>query len=78
MKVPSFQFTGGVDLNRFESDPELRMETRRRFGVPEDALFVGTVANLNPMKGIEYFIRAASRVFRGEPGFLVSDQRLDL
>ena len=43
------------------------METRRRFGVPEDALFVGTVANLNPMKGIEYFIRAASRVFEENP-----------
>ena len=67
LKVPSFQFTGGVDLKRFRPDPELRKETRRRFGVPEDALFVGTVANLNPMKGIEYFIRAASRVFSENP-----------
>jgi glycosyltransferase involved in cell wall biosynthesis len=67
LKTPSFQFTGGVDLNRFRPDPELRAETRRRFGVPEDALFVGTVANLNPMKGIEYFIRATSRVFRENP-----------
>jgi glycosyltransferase involved in cell wall biosynthesis len=67
LKVPSFQFTGGVDLKRFHPDQELRAETRRRFGVPEDALFVGTVANLNPMKGIEYFIRAASTVFRQNP-----------
>ena len=67
LKAPSFQFTGGVDLKRFRPDPELRAETRRRFDVPEDALFVGTVANLNPMKGIEYFIRAASRVFRENP-----------
>jgi glycosyltransferase involved in cell wall biosynthesis len=67
LKVPSFQFTGGVDLKRFHPDQELRAETRRRFGVPEDALFVGTVANLNPMKGIEYFIRAASGVFEGNP-----------
>jgi glycosyltransferase involved in cell wall biosynthesis len=64
---PSFQFTGGVDLKRFRPDRELRAETRRRFGVPEDALFVGTVANINPMKGIEYFIRTASRVFEENP-----------
>ena len=67
LKSPSFQFSGGVDLQRFRPDPELRTETRRRFGVPEDALFVGTVANLNPMKGIEYFIRTASRVFKENP-----------
>ena len=28
---------------------------------------MGTVANMNPMKGIEYFIRAASRVFKENP-----------
>jgi glycosyltransferase involved in cell wall biosynthesis len=67
LSAPSFQFTGGVDLKLFRPDPSLRMETRRRFGVPEDALFVGTIANLNPMKGIEYFIRAASRVFEENP-----------
>jgi glycosyltransferase involved in cell wall biosynthesis len=35
---------------------------------------VGTVANLNPMKGIEYFIRAASRVFEENPNswFLIN------
>jgi glycosyltransferase involved in cell wall biosynthesis len=64
LNIPSFQFTGGVDLKRFRPDPELRTKARRRFGVPEDALFVGTVANMNPMKGIEFFIRAASRVFK--------------
>lgn len=74
LNVPSFQFTGGVDLQRFCPDPEMRTETRRRFGVPDDALFVGTVANLNPMKGIEYFIRTASRVFKENPGswFLIN------
>jgi glycosyltransferase involved in cell wall biosynthesis len=64
LRVPSFLFTGGVDLKRFRPDPELRAMTRRRFAVPDKALFVGTVANVNPMKGIEYFIRAASRVFK--------------
>jgi glycosyltransferase involved in cell wall biosynthesis len=67
LNTPSFQFTGGVDLKLFRPDPILRMETRRRFGVPEDALFVATIANLNPMKGIEYFIRAASRVYEENP-----------
>jgi glycosyltransferase involved in cell wall biosynthesis len=74
LKSPSFQFSGGVDLQRFRPDPDLRTETRRRFAVPDDALFVGTVANLNPMKGIEYFIRTASRVFKENPGswFLIN------
>ncbi len=67
LPLPAFQFSGGVNTSRFSPDPELRVRTRRRLGVPEDALFVGSVANLNPMKGIEFFIRAASRVFRENP-----------
>lgn len=67
LRVPSFQFTGGVDLRRFRPDRGLRTSTRRRYGVPDDALFVGVVANVNPMKGIEYFIRAASKVFIEKP-----------
>lgn len=32
---------------------------RREYGIPEDALLVGTVARLIPQKGIQYLIRAA-------------------
>jgi glycosyltransferase involved in cell wall biosynthesis len=67
LAAPSFQFTGGVDLKRFRPAQERRAETRRRFGVPDEALFVGVVANVNPMKGIENFIRAASMVFSERP-----------
>jgi hypothetical protein len=71
---PSFQFTGGVDTARFHPDPARGAATRERFGVPQDGLFVGTVANLNPMKGIEYFIRAAARIFGERPDswFMIS------
>jgi glycosyltransferase involved in cell wall biosynthesis len=47
--------------------PERRKRTRRELGIPFDAAVVGTVANLNPQKGIEYFIRAASLIHRRHP-----------
>jgi glycosyltransferase involved in cell wall biosynthesis len=49
------------------------METRTRLGIPLDALIVGTVANIIPVKGIEFFIRAAEVVYRKHPNvwFLV-------
>ena len=47
---------------------------RDELGVPRDAPFVGTVANLNPMKGIEWFIRAARLIHEQRPDawFLIS------
>lgn len=72
--MPSFLFTPVVDLKRFRADPEHRAEARRLLRVPPDAFFAGTVANVNPQKGIEYFVRAAARVFRERPDayFLIS------
>jgi glycosyltransferase involved in cell wall biosynthesis len=77
LEAPSFQFTGGVDTARFRPDLARGAATRRRFGVPQDALFVGTVANLNPMKGIEHFIRAAAAIHRERPGswFMISGSK---
>jgi glycosyltransferase involved in cell wall biosynthesis len=74
LKVPTFVYTPVVDLDHYRADPEHRAEARERLGVPADALFVGTIANLNPMKGIEYFVRAASRIYRSRPDahFLIS------
>lgn len=63
----SFQFAGVVDADRFRADARRRAETRRRLGIPEDAFLVGTVANLNPQKGIEYFIRAAALIHASRP-----------
>ncbi len=43
-------------------------ETRRELGIPEDALVVGMVANLNrPVKGVSYFIDAVPLILQAVP-----------
>lgn len=78
-KAPSFVCPPPVDLDRFSPSPERRRETRRRLGIPQDALVVGTVSNLTPAKGVEYFIRAATRIYRSQPNtwFLVVGARYE-
>lgn len=72
---PSVLFSPPVDTDRYRplSDAE-RATIRADLGVPTDAPFVGTIANLNPMKGIEWFIRAAARIYAARPDawFLIS------
>jgi glycosyltransferase involved in cell wall biosynthesis len=63
----SFVFVSPVDTATFRPSKTYGARTRERLGVPSDALLVGTVANLNPMKGIEYFIRAAGLVYARRP-----------
>ncbi len=47
-----------VELERFAPHPELRAEVRSAWGIPETALVVGCVANINPQKGIIELVRA--------------------
>jgi ubiquinone/menaquinone biosynthesis C-methylase UbiE/uncharacterized protein YbaR (Trm112 family) len=47
-----------VDLDRFAPRPELRAEVRATWGIPEDALVVGCVANINSQKGIIELVAA--------------------
>ena len=72
--VPSFVFTPVADPEELKPDPGRRERARGRLGVPEDALLVGTMANINPMKGIEYFVRAAEKVYaaRSDAWFLIA------
>jgi glycosyltransferase involved in cell wall biosynthesis len=75
LKQPTVLFTGPADTERFSPvTPDERAAMRAELGVPPDVPFVGTVANLNPMKGIEWFIRAAERVHQARPDtwFLIS------
>lgn len=51
-----------VELERFAPHPELRAEVRSAWGIPETALVVGCVANINPQKGIIELVRAFARV----------------
>jgi glycosyltransferase involved in cell wall biosynthesis len=49
----------GFDTRRFRPDPEAGLRLRREWGLPSDALVVGLVARLDPMKGHEVFFAMA-------------------
>jgi len=51
----------GIDVMRVT--PSLGGEAKRRdLSIPEKALVIGTVCRLTPVKGIEYLLRAVSRI----------------
>lgn len=56
-----------VELGRFAPHPELRAELRSAWGIPETALVVGCVANINPQKGIIQLCRAFAQVSAHHP-----------
>lgn len=61
--LPLIVYYPPVDTKRFCVSEGRRCGTREALGIPGDALVVGMVANLNPQKGIEYFVRAASSIY---------------
>lgn len=65
--IPSFVYYPPVDTSVFHVSPGRRLTSRRELGIPADAQVVGMVANITPMKGIEYFIRTAALVFKAQP-----------
>lgn len=67
MKMPIAVFYPPVDTERFCISRERREDTRARYGIPSDAPVVGMVGNFNPQKGWEYFVRAASMLYRTNP-----------
>jgi glycosyltransferase involved in cell wall biosynthesis len=67
LDIPYTVYDPPVDTALFTVSPERRRRTRRLLGIPDDALVVGTVANLNPQKGLEFFIRAAAIMYRALP-----------
>ena len=44
-----------------------KSESRTKFGIPQGALVLGTVARLTPMKGIEYSLRAFAEIVKALP-----------
>ncbi|MFN8556275.1 MAG: glycosyltransferase [Dehalococcoidia bacterium] len=56
-----------VDTAGFNPDPARRAAAREELRVPADAPLIGTVGNLNPMKGHEYLLRAAAILRRDHP-----------
>ncbi|MGW5278510.1 glycosyltransferase [Streptomyces collinus] len=52
----------GIDLERFRFDPGLRLRTRDRLGLPDDAFVIGGVGRLAPGKRFDVLIRALARL----------------
>ncbi len=80
LKQPTSIFTSPVDTDRFRPPSEAkRRALRAELGIPADAPVVGTVANLNPMKGIEWFVRAAARITAERPDtwFVICGERYE-
>jgi glycosyltransferase involved in cell wall biosynthesis len=67
LPVPAFVYTPPVDTGRFVPSPDRRHEVREQLGIPADAPVVGTVASVNPMKGLEHFLDAAAQVAVSRP-----------
>ena len=57
----------GFDLNRLRPDQSRGSKIRSELGIPKDAMVVGHVARLHPMKDHGTFIRAAVQVARTLP-----------
>ena len=52
-----------LDTTAFKAvDPSSRQQVRLGWGVPSDALVVGSVANLRPIKNLDFLVRAARLV----------------
>jgi glycosyltransferase involved in cell wall biosynthesis len=77
LRMPVHVYYPPVDTERFCVAPARRAEARRQLGLADDLFVVGTVANINPQKGIEHFVRAAAHVHRACPAsaFLVVGAR---
>lgn len=56
-----------VDLDRFAPARGARSDVRAAWGVPDDAVVVGCVANINPQKGITQLVRAFGRAWQRFP-----------
>jgi glycosyltransferase involved in cell wall biosynthesis len=57
----------GVDLARVKTDPQLALDFRRRYSIPEDRAIVTQVSWMIPEKGIADFLEAARLVIARNP-----------
>ena len=61
----SMVIPNGFDLSRFSPRPEIGRRLRQETGIPLDAVVVGHIARLHPMKNHAGFVRAAVHVAGG-------------
>ena len=57
----------GYDLDVFKPDPEARLQVRRELGLRDDALLIGLMARVDPVKDHATFFRAAGILKRKRP-----------
>jgi glycosyltransferase involved in cell wall biosynthesis len=57
----------GIDLDRFQADPEGGRRVRQELGIPPEAPLIGMVARFNPGKGHDILLRAMARVAGSNP-----------
>jgi len=60
-------FGPAVNAEAIRADAGRGAVLRERHGIPTTGRLVGTLANVNPQKGVEYFGRAAARIYREVP-----------
>jgi glycosyltransferase involved in cell wall biosynthesis len=61
----------GIDTGKFKFDPMHRRSLRESLQIPDDVFVIGSVARHDPMKGLEYLIRAASTMVKEERGEII-------
>lgn len=66
-----------TDLERFRPDPERRREARRAWGVPDEALIIGTVGRLAPVKNHALLIRAVAPLLNDECQLVIAGEGPD-
>jgi glycosyltransferase involved in cell wall biosynthesis len=66
-------FFPAADPEKFVQSEGARRNARLRLGIPADAVVIGNIANVNPMKGHDIFVRAAARLreLRPETRFVI-------
>lgn len=57
----------GFDLEQFAPDAQIRMQVRNELGIPQQAILIGLVARLDPMKDHTTFFCAAGKLGRTDP-----------
>lgn len=69
----------GVDLERYQPDPDARRAVRAELGLPVDAILIGMNARYDPMKNHSGFILAAGQPVRSglDVHFLLTGQDVD-
>lgn len=67
LPMPNMLSNSPVDHARFRFSPQARRESRAAWSIPDEAPVVGSIANINPQKGIEYLIRAAPLILNQVP-----------